>query len=194
MIRLAILLAVGVCVAGLQPPAARAEVLIGLAAPLTGPLAWLGEQHQRPVEMAVAEINAAGGLLGQPLAIVTADDFCDGEQAVAAADKLAAAGVAVVIGHGCSGAAIPASAVYEAAGMVMISHAATNPKLTAQGFHHIFRMVAQDTLQGEMAAAYLAAHHGGRPIAILHDGQGYGQGLAEMTRQELNRFEDHSGR
>jgi branched-chain amino acid transport system substrate-binding protein len=61
--------------------------------------------------MAVAEINAGGRLLGQPLAMVTADDYCDAGQALAAAHKLVAAGVAAVIGHGCSGAAIPASAV-----------------------------------------------------------------------------------
>jgi branched-chain amino acid transport system substrate-binding protein len=167
--------------------AAQAEVLIGLASPLTGRMAWLGEQHQRPVEMAVAEINAAGGLLGQPIEVVTADDYCNAEQAIAAANKLVAAGVTLVVGHGCSGAAIPASRVYEEAGVVMISHAASNPKLTDQGFRHIFRMVARDTVQGQMAAAYLAEHRADRRIAILHDGEGYGRGLAEVTKAELNQ-------
>jgi len=72
---------------------ARAEILIGLAAPLTGGLAWFGEQSQRPVELAVEKLNDAGGLLGQRVEVIAADDYCDGEQAVAAANKLLAAGV-----------------------------------------------------------------------------------------------------
>jgi branched-chain amino acid transport system substrate-binding protein len=75
MVRLATLVPSVFCAAALLPATSRAEALIGVADPLTGPLAWLGEQHQRPVEMAVAEINAGGGLLGQPVAIVAADDF-----------------------------------------------------------------------------------------------------------------------
>jgi len=126
-------------------------------------------------------------VLGETVEVVTADDYCDGEQAVAAANKLVADRVVAVVGHSCSGAAIPASAVYEAAGIVMISNTATNPKLTDQGFGHIFRMVARDTLQGQMAAAYLAERWADGRIAILHDGQAYGQGLAEATKAELNR-------
>jgi branched-chain amino acid transport system substrate-binding protein len=148
-------------------------------------MSWHGEQHERGVELAVAELNEAGGVLGETVEVVTVDDYCDGEQAVAAAKKLVADGVVAVVGHTCSGAAIPASAVYEEAGIVMISNTATNPKLTDQGFRHIFRMVARDTLQGEMAAAYLAERWADGRIAILHDGQAYGQGLAEETRRQL---------
>jgi branched-chain amino acid transport system substrate-binding protein len=165
----------------------RAEVLIGSAAPLTGQLAWHGEQHERGIQMAVSEISAAGGLLGETVEIVVADDYCDPQQAVAAANKLIADGVDVVIGHNCSGAAIPASKVYADAGVPMITGTATNPMLTDQGFTQTFRMVARDTLQAEMAAAYLAEHRADRRIAILHDGQAYGQGLAEVTKAELNR-------
>jgi branched-chain amino acid transport system substrate-binding protein len=165
----------------------QAEVLIGSAAPLTGQLAWHGEQHERGIQMAVSEINAAGGLLGETVEIVVADDYCDPQQAVAAANKLIADGVDVVIGHNCSGAAIPASKVYADAGVLMITGTATNPMITDQGFAQTFRMVARDTLQAEMAAAYLAEHRADRRIAILHDGQAYGQGLAEVTKAELNR-------
>jgi branched-chain amino acid transport system substrate-binding protein len=167
--------------------AASAEILIGSAGPLTGPMAWHGEQHQIGVEVAVAELNQAGGVLGQLVEVVIADDYCDAEQAVAAAKKLVAASVAVVVGHACSGAAIAASGVYEEAGVVMIANTATNPKLTDQGFRHVFRMVARDTLQGEMAAQYLAKDRADRRIAILHDGQAYGQGLAAATKTGLNQ-------
>ena len=74
---------------------AHAEILIGLAGPLTGPNAWVGEQTERGVALAVADLNAAGGVLGQQVEVVAADDYCDGEQAVAAANKLVAVGVAL---------------------------------------------------------------------------------------------------
>jgi branched-chain amino acid transport system substrate-binding protein len=77
--------------------------------------------------------------------------------------------------------------VYADAGIPFITGTATNPVITDQGFEQTFRMVARDTLQGEMAAAYLAEHRADQKIAILHDGEGYGQGLAEATRAELNR-------
>ena len=76
---------------------ARAEILIGLAGPMTGKLAWAGEQFQRGSELAVADINAAGGVLGQQVQLVRADDFCDPEQAVAVAKKLVADGVVLVV-------------------------------------------------------------------------------------------------
>jgi len=72
----------GAGLAALCPIAlAHAEVRIGAAGPLTGTMAWFGEQHERGVAMAVAELNAAGGLLGQSIEVVVADDYCDDEQA-----------------------------------------------------------------------------------------------------------------
>jgi branched-chain amino acid transport system substrate-binding protein len=185
MVRFRLFLVIVISIAALSAWAAGAEVRIGSAAPLTGQMSWHGEQHQQGLELAVAALNQAGGVLGETVEVVTVDDYCDGTQALAAAAKLIADDVVAVVGHNCSGAAIPASAAYEAAGIVMISNTATNPKLTDQGFRNIFRMVARDTLQGEMAAAYLANHWPDGRVAILHDGQAYGQGLAEETRRQL---------
>ena len=106
---------------------ARAEVLIGMAGPMTGKDAWFGEQMERGAALAVADINAAGGVLGQQVGLITVDDFCDPEQAVAAAKKLVSDGVIFVVGHYCSGASIPASEIYEAAGVLMISPARAIP-------------------------------------------------------------------
>jgi branched-chain amino acid transport system substrate-binding protein len=178
----AIVLAAGFCCARM----AGAEVLIGVAGPLTGPNAWLGEQTERGVNLAVADINEAGGILGQQVEVVTADDYCDGEQAVAAANKLVAAGVVLVAGHQCSGAAIPASKVYAAADILMISNAATNPLLTEQGFNNIFRVIGRDDQQGMIAGNYLADRWGDKNITIAHDGEVYGRGLAEETKKQLN--------
>jgi branched-chain amino acid transport system substrate-binding protein len=160
----------------------RAEVRIGLAAPM----AWAGDQNWRGAEVAVADLNARGGVLGEQIELITADDYCEGEQAVAAANKLVAAGVVAVLGHVCSGAAIPASRVYSDAGLLMISNFATNPKLTEQGFTNVFRVVGRDDLQGRIGGDLLAERWGNKPIAILHDGQAYGKGLAEEIKKRLN--------
>jgi branched-chain amino acid transport system substrate-binding protein len=112
---------------------ARGDVLIGLAAPITGKNAWFGEQLQRGAEMAVKDLNAKGGVLGQQVELITADDFCDPDQAVAAANKLVSDGVVFVVGHMCSGAAVPASEIWAAAGVLMISPMATNPAADRAG-------------------------------------------------------------
>ncbi len=166
--------------------AARAEVVIGVAAPLTGPHAWSGEETKRGAEMAVADFNAKGGVLGQTVRLITADDACDPEQAVAVANKLVAEGVVLVVGHVCSGASIPAAKVYEAAGIPMISPASTNPALTDEGHPNVFRVIGRDDHQGVVAGNYLADRWGDEEIAILHDNQVYGEGLAARTREQLN--------
>lgn len=78
---------------------AHAEILIGAAAPLTGDNSWYGEQIERAVGMAVADLNEAGGILGQTVRAITVDDYCRGDQAVAAARRLVAAGMVFVAGH-----------------------------------------------------------------------------------------------
>ncbi len=166
---------------------ARADVLIGAAGPITGPQAWIGEQMQRGAELAVADINAAGGILGQQVRLITADDFCDPKQAVAVAHKLVGDGVVFVVGHYCSGASIPASAVYEAAGILQISPGSTNPMLTEQGRANVFRVIGRDDAQGIVAGNYLADHWSDKNIAILHDSTTYGMGLADETRKQLNK-------
>ncbi|PBC04623.1 branched-chain amino acid ABC transporter substrate-binding protein [Mesorhizobium sp. WSM3860] len=166
---------------------ARAEVLIGVSAAMTGRLAWIGEQGQRGAEMAVADLNAAGGVLGQKVRLISVDDFCDPEQAVAAAQKLVADGVVLVVGHYCSGASIPASKVYEEAAVVQISPGSTNPQLTEQGRGNVFRTIGRDDAQGLIAANYLADHWGDKKIAIFHDNSTYGKGLADETRKQLNK-------
>ncbi|CAN7145857.1 branched-chain amino acid ABC transporter substrate-binding protein [Mesorhizobium sp. LjNodule214] len=166
---------------------AHADVLIGGAGPNTGPLAWVGEQMQRGTEMAVADINAAGGVLGQQVEFISVDDFCDPEQAVAAAQKLVADGVVFVVGHYCSGSSIPASKVYEAAQVLQISPGSTNPLLTEQGRTNVFRVTGRDDAQGLVAGNYLADQWGNRKIAILHDSSTYGKGLADETRKQLNK-------
>jgi branched-chain amino acid transport system substrate-binding protein len=166
---------------------AQADILVGVAGPITGSLAWTGEQMQRGAEMAVADVNSAGGVLGEQLHLVVADDFCDPKQAVAAAQKLVGDGVVFVVGHSCSGASIPASEIYEKAGVIQISPASTNPKLTELGRANVFRVIGRDDAQGMVAADYLAKEWAGKKVAILHDNTTYGKGLADETRAQLHK-------
>ena len=165
----------------------RAEVLIGMAGPITGKNAWFGEQMERGAAQAVADLNAAGGVLGQQVELVTVDDFCDPEQAVAAAKKLVSDGVIFVAGHYCSHAAIPASEIFAAAGVLLISPASINPMLTELGRANVFRVVHRDDTEGIMAGNYLADHWADKKIAILHDNTTFGKGIAERTKKQLNK-------
>ena len=110
MLRTSLAVAI-VLAAGCSARMAGAEALIGVAGPMTGKDAWFGEQMERGAALAVADLNVAGGVLRQQVQLITVDDFCDPEQAVAAAEKLVSDGVILVVGHFCSGASIPASAI-----------------------------------------------------------------------------------
>jgi branched-chain amino acid transport system substrate-binding protein len=182
-----LLVATVILIAAFDAMAARADVLIGMAGPMTGKDAWFGEQLQRATELAVADINGAGGVLGQQVRLVAADDFCDPEQAVAAARKLVSDGVIFVVGHYCSHAAIPASAIYEAAGVLLISPASINPMLTELGRANVFRVIPRDDADAIAAGNYLADHWADEKIAILHDSTTWGAGIAEATKKQLNR-------
>lgn len=171
-------------VTGLEP--ARGEVLIATAGPFTGQNVFRGEQIQQGAEMAAADINERGGVLGQRVKLMIGDDACDPDQAVAVAHKLVDDGVVFVAGHVCSHSSIPASKIYEAAGVLMISPASTNPRLTDEGGDNVFRVCGRDDQQGVVAGDYLADMWGDKQIAILHDGSTYGKGLADETRKQLN--------
>src|SRR2546426_11182943 len=111
------LLSVGLLLAA----AAQAETRIGVAGPMTGQYATFGEQFFRGAEMAVADINSKGGVLGQKLVIEKGDDACDPKQAVAVANQMVNKEVAFLDGHFCSGSSIPASDVYNEEGVLQIS-------------------------------------------------------------------------
>ncbi len=181
------LLLVAATLVALHTTSVRAEITIGSAGPLSGQWTGTGEQQRRGVEMAVADLNSRGGVLGQRVRLIVVDDACDPDQAVAVANQLVSERVAMVAGHLCSGSSIPASKVYTKAGIVMISPASTNPKLTDEGGPNVFRVIGRDDQQGVIAGNYLADHWGTKKIAILHDGQAYGKGLAEETRKRLAR-------
>jgi len=166
---------------------ARADVMIAMAGPLTGPDAAFGEQYKIGAELAVRDINASGGLLGQQLELKFYDDACDPGQAVSVANKLVSEGAAMVVGHYCSHASIPASKVYEEDGIIQISPSTSNPKFTDEGGPNVFRVSGRDDQQGGVAGAYLAKNFADKNIAIIHDRSTFGKGLADETKKAMNQ-------
>lgn len=178
------LLAAGATVA--FAPAAMAQIEIATAGPMTGQYASFGEQMRNGAEMAIADINAAGGVLGEELELSVYDDACDPRQAVSVANQAVNDGVVFMAGHFCSGSSIPASEVYTEENILQISPASTNPALTDSGGENVFRVCGRDDQQGAIAAGYISDNFGDANVAIVHDRTAYGQGLAEATRDSLN--------
>ena len=170
-------------------PAAPQEVVIkiGHVGPTSGQIAHLGKDNENGAKLAVEEANAKGIMVDGKKAkfeLLTEDDAADGKQATQVAQKLMDAKVVGVVGHLNSGTSIPASAIYNQAGVAQISPSATNPKLTNQGFKGVFRMVANDVAQGTAIGNYAAAKLG-KKIAIIDDKTAYGVGLADETEKAV---------
>ena len=160
---------------------------VAIVGPITGQYASFGQQMKNGGEMAVADINAAGGVLGKTLDLSIGDDACDPKQAVAVANQMTGAGVKLVAGHYCSGSSIPASKVYAESDMVQISPASTNPTFTDdRAGPNIYRVCGRDDQQGGVAGKYLASHFADKNIAFVHDKTAYGKGLADETKKAMN--------
>ena len=170
----------------LAGPAMAQDITIAVAGPMTGGIATFGRQMQNGGQQAVADINAAGGVLGRKLKLEIGDDACDPKQARSVAEKLAGMRVAVVVGHYCSSSSIPASDAYLDAGILQITPASTNPLFTDRGMWNTFRTCGRDDQQGGFAAGYLVKNFKGKNIAIIDDKTTYGKGLADEVRKALH--------
>jgi branched-chain amino acid transport system substrate-binding protein len=186
MVRIGLLVASVISAAAFWAPEADADIRIGVAGPMTGSQSWFGEQYERGARMAADDLNAKGGVLGQQIEVVVGDDFCDPDQAVAAANKLAGDGVVFVVGHWCSHSSIAASTVYEEARILMITPGSASAKLTDEGGPNVFRVYGRDDRQGAMVGDYLTEHWAGKEIAILDDGTTWGTGVAGGVRRRLD--------
>jgi branched-chain amino acid transport system substrate-binding protein len=166
---------------------AAAQVKFGVGGPITGPSAATGAQMKNGVDQAAADINAAGGILGQKIAVSYGDDASDPKQGVSVANKFSGDGVKFVIGHYNSGVTIPSSEVYQENGVLQITPASTNPTVTERKLWNIFRVCGRDDQQGQVAGEYIAKHFKGKKIAIVHDKTTYGKGLADETKKTINK-------
>ena len=160
-------------------------IKIALAGPVTGAVAQYGEMQFIGAEMAIEQINKAGGVNGAMLEGVKYDDACDPKQAVAVANKIVNDEVKYVVGHLCSSSTQPASDIYEDEGIMMITAASTSPDITARGYQLVFRTIGLDSLQGPTAGNFIADHIKPKTVAVVHDKQQYGEGIATAVKQTL---------
>ena len=192
--------AVALAACGEQKPAAKSEakpsaaapsaleVKIGHVGPLTGGIAHLGKDNENGARLAVEEANAARTRIdGKEVkfTFVAEDDQADPKTGTTVAQKLVDSKVAGVVGHLNSGTSIPASPIYNQAGIPVISGSATNPKLTEQGFKTQFRVVGRDDQQGPAIASYLATTKKPKLVAVIDDATAYGEGIANEVEKTL---------
>ena len=187
---LSLVAALGAAAAFASTPATAQEIAVATAGPITGQYASFGEQMKRGAEQAVADLNAAGGVLGKKLRLEVGDDACDPKQARAVAEDLVSKGVIFVAGHFCSSSSIPASEVYAEADVLQMTPASTNPALTEgaaeKGWKNVFRTCGRDDAQGLVAGKYIAEKYAGKNVAIIHDKSTYGKGIADETKKAMN--------
>ncbi|RBC02129.1 branched-chain amino acid ABC transporter substrate-binding protein [Pseudomonas sp. MWU12-2115] len=164
---------------------AQADVKIGVAGPMTGANAAFGEQYMKGAQAAADAVNAAGGVNGEKIVLVKGDDACEPKQAVTVAKDLVNQKVAGVVGHFCSSSTIPASEIYDEAGVIAITPGSTNPQVTERGLSAMFRMCGRDDQQGIVAGDYIVDVLKGKKVAVIHDKDTYGQGLADATKAQL---------
>ncbi len=161
-------------------------IKIGIAGPHTGNNAAFGEQLWHGSEKAAADINKAGGINGKKIELVKGDDACEPKQAVNVANRLVEKdNVVAVIGHFCSSSTIPASEIYNEAGVLMITPASTNPQVTDRKLRTILRTCGRDDQQGAIAADFLMDDLKLSKVAVLHDKDTYGKGLADAFKARL---------
>ncbi|MES2536378.1 MAG: branched-chain amino acid ABC transporter substrate-binding protein [Pseudomonadota bacterium] len=156
-------------------------VKLGHVAPMSGGQAHYGRDNANGAILAVEDLNAKGITIGGKkvkFELLAEDDAADPKQGTAAAQKLVDAKVNGVIGHLNSGTTIPASKIYNDAGIPQISPSATNPKYTQQGFKTAFRVVANDSQLGGTLGKYAIDKLKGKQIAVIDDRTAYGQGVA----------------
>ncbi|HXH04258.1 MAG TPA: branched-chain amino acid ABC transporter substrate-binding protein [Candidatus Competibacteraceae bacterium] len=175
---------------GISGLANAAEVIkIGIAGPHTGAYAAFGEQLWKGSVQAAEDINAAGGINGKKIELVKADDACEPKQAVAVANRLVDNDkVVAVVGHFCSSSTIPASEIYAENDILSITPASTNPKVTDRGLKTVFRTCGRDDQQGVVAANYVIKVLKAKKVAVIHDKDTYGQGLADAMKAEMERL------
>jgi branched-chain amino acid transport system substrate-binding protein len=162
----------------LAASSAQAEILVGVAGPMTGQNAAFGQQMRNGAAEAVASINAKGGINGEQLRLVEGDDQCDVKRAAEIANQFAAQDVRMVAGHFCSNASVAAASVYAARDVVMISPSASHPKLTDQDFATTLRLAPRDDSQGALAALRILEDNPSARVVLVEDGTAGAKALA----------------
>ncbi|CAM4369807.1 branched-chain amino acid ABC transporter substrate-binding protein [Bordetella muralis] len=165
------------------------DIKFGFAAPLTGPQSHYGEDMQNGLTLALEEANKKGIKVDGETAkfeLVSRDDQADPRTAVQVAQQLVDEEVDGILGHFNSGTTIPASRVYNEAGLPQIAMA-TSPEYTAQGYDTTFRMMTSDTQQGAAVGQFIVEKLKAKKVAIIDDRTAYGQGLADEVEKAVKK-------
>ena len=158
-------------------------IKVGITGPFTGAYADPGTAIRNAGELAIADINAAGGINGRKLQGFSEDDACDAQQGTQAASKLLTQGIIAIVGGYCSGASIPESDILRRSGdLPFITAASSNPKFTDQGYDNVFRMVSRDDAEAPADVSFMQQWLKASKIAILHDNTTYAKGVADSAK------------
>ncbi|HEY9280067.1 MAG TPA: branched-chain amino acid ABC transporter substrate-binding protein [Eoetvoesiella sp.] len=172
----------------LSSAAAAESIKIAFAGPTTGPVTQYGDMVKQGIDTAIERINAAGGVLGKQLELVVMDDACEPKQGPVVANRVVNDDIHYVVGHVCSGATIAASNVYNTEGVLMVTPSATAPAVTeGKNYEMVFRTIGRDDQQGPAAAKFIFEKIKPKKMAILHDKQSYGQGIASAVKNNLEK-------
>jgi branched-chain amino acid transport system substrate-binding protein len=175
---------VGLGVPGLA--GADHTIKIGIAGPMTGGDAKMGQEFAKSARLALDE--RGGEVSGHKIEFLVEDDKSDPKEGVAVAQKLVHAGVIAVIGHYNSSVTIPASNIYNEAGIIQITPASSNPKITERGYRMLYRIITRDDQQGVFVADYLKNVAKAKRVAIVFDKTTYSQGLADEIKKNLEKL------
>jgi branched-chain amino acid transport system substrate-binding protein len=167
---------------------ARADIKIGFQVPLTGPAATDGKSAQIAGQMAVEDINAAGGVLGQKLELVTYDDQAKSDQAIFTANKLIGEdGVKLVVNGSYSASGRAAAPVFQKAGVVMIAAYGVHPDITKAG-DYMFRLVHLGPPQGAATALYVGKTLGLKKLSTITMDNDYGQATMDGFLEAAGKY------
>ncbi|MDR0771252.1 MAG: high-affinity branched-chain amino acid ABC transporter substrate-binding protein [Burkholderiales bacterium] len=166
---------------------AQGTIKVAVASAITGPVAQYGDMHRAGVHLAVEQANAEGGALGKKIEIVEMDDACEPKQSPAVANRVVSDKIKFVLGHVCSGSFKPAAQIYNENDIVMVSSSATSDDLSTYGYKTFFRTIGKDSQQGPAAAEYIVSKAKPKKLAIVHDKQTYGQGVATQVRNTVEK-------
>jgi len=167
----------------IHPSIAEDTIQLGVAGAHSGDLASYGIPSVHAAELVVKAINNKGGILGKKVILLKEDDVCKPEIATNTATRLISQGVNVVLGHICSGATEAAIQIYKNANIVVMSPSATTPSLTQSGENpNFYRTIASDDAQAKLEVDFVLNVLKVKKIAVIHDKQAYGKGLAEFAK------------
>ncbi len=177
--------------AGCAPTTQSNTIKIGLQAPLTGAFAAEGQWAQQSVEIAAQLINSKGGVLGKNVEIVVADDASNPKDSALAAQKLISQDLKAAIASYGSSVTAPAADLYDANKVVSVGYGCTAVRLTMDKQRpYFFRTAGRDDTQSEFFAKFAVETLGAKTIAVMHDNQDYGKGVAEDAIRFLQPYVD----